>query len=113
MNKSMESVMWQVIEDMNFNERGHKEAGLYLINESGLTLSAMKKVELFARRKCAALYSQLFDVEGVSDIFHNRGDVIITKNGIIALCSDTFIFLCLLQFNCFQPSADKRFFNFC
>ena len=35
MDKSMESVMWQVIEDMNFNERGHKEAGLYLINESG------------------------------------------------------------------------------
>jgi len=67
MDKSMESVMWQVIEDMNFNERGHKEAGLYLINESGLKLSAMKKVESFARRKCAALYNQLFDVTGVSD----------------------------------------------
>ena len=35
MDKSMESVMWQVIEDMNFNERGHKEAGLYLIIERG------------------------------------------------------------------------------
>ena len=67
MDKSMESVMWQVIEDMNFNERGHKEAGLYLINESGLKFGAVKKVEAFARRKCAALYDQLFDVKGVSD----------------------------------------------
>ena len=67
MDKSMESVMWQVIEDMNFNERGHKEAGLYLINESGLKFGAVKKVESFARRKCAALYDQLFDVKGVSD----------------------------------------------
>ena len=67
MDKSMESVMWQVIEDMNFNERGHKEAGLYLINESGLKFGAVKEVESFARRKCAALYNQLFDVTGVSD----------------------------------------------
>ena len=67
MDKSMESVMWQVIEDMNFNERGHKEAGLYLINESGLKFGAVKQVESFARRKCAALYNQLFDVKGVSD----------------------------------------------
>ena len=67
MDKSMESVMWQVIEDMNFNERGHKEAGLYLINESGLKFGAVKKVESFARRKCNALYQQLFDVKGVSD----------------------------------------------
>ena len=67
MDKSMESVMWQVIEDMNFNERGHKEAGLYLINESGLKFGAVKKVESFARRKCDALYDQLFDVKGVSD----------------------------------------------
>ena len=28
---------------------------------------AVKKVESFARRKCAALYDQLFDVKGVSD----------------------------------------------
>jgi hypothetical protein len=68
MDKSMESVMWQVIEDMNFNERGHKEAGLYLINESGLKFGAVKQVESFARRKCAALYNQLFDVKGVSDV---------------------------------------------
>ena len=67
MDKSMESVMWQVIEDMNFNERGHKGAGLYLTNESGLSLDGMRKVESFARRKCNALYQQLFDVKGVSD----------------------------------------------
>ena len=52
---------------MNFNERGHAGAGLYLTNESGLSLDAMRKVESFARRKCNALYQQLFDVKGVSD----------------------------------------------
>ena len=67
MDKSMESVMWQVIEDMNFNERGHAGAGLYLTSESGLSLDGMRKVESFARRKCNALYQQLFDVKGVSD----------------------------------------------
>jgi phage anti-repressor protein len=67
MSKAVDSVMWQVIEDMNFNKRGHDEAGLYLINESGLTLDAMKKVEMFARRKQEKLYRQLFDVTGVSD----------------------------------------------
>ena len=67
MDKSMESVMWQVIEDMNFNERGHTGAGLYLTNESGLSLDGMRKVESFARLKCRQLYQQLFDVKGVSD----------------------------------------------
>ena len=52
----MECVMWQVIEDMNFNERGHDGAGLYLTNESGLSLTGMRKVESFARRKCVELY---------------------------------------------------------
>ena len=63
----MESVMWQVIEDMNFNKRGHNGAGLYLTSESGLSLDGMRKVESFARRKCNALYKELFDVKGVSD----------------------------------------------
>jgi len=67
MSKAVDSVMWQVIEDMNFNERGHEGAGLYLTNESGLTLDGMRKVELFARRKCVELYKPLFDVKGVSD----------------------------------------------
>ena len=67
MDKSIECVMWQVIEDMNFNERGHHKAGLYLTDESGLSLDGMRKVESFARRKCGELYKQLFDVTGVSD----------------------------------------------
>lgn len=67
MDKSMESVMWQVIEDMNFNKRGHNGAGLYLTNESGLSLDGMRKVESFARRKCHQLYHQLLNVTGVSD----------------------------------------------
>ena len=67
MDKSKECVMWQVIEDMNFNERGHNGAGLYLTSKSGLSLDGMRKVESFARRKCRALYQRLFDVKGVSD----------------------------------------------
>jgi len=67
MDVVMESVMWQVIEDMNFNERGHHKAGLYLTDESGLSVDGMRKVESFARRKCGALYNQLIDVTGVSD----------------------------------------------
>ena len=67
MDKSMECVMWQVIEDMNFNERGHHKAGLYLTDESGLSVDGIRKVESFARRKCGALYNQLIDVTGVSD----------------------------------------------
>ena len=63
----MECVMWQVIKDMNFNERGHKGAGLYLTNESGLSIEGMRAVEDFARRQCGKLYHQLLNVTGVSD----------------------------------------------
>ena len=77
----MECVMWQVIEDMNFNERNHDGAGLYLINESGLTLNAMKQVESFARSKCSALYNQLFDVTGVSDDSYDDLRWLIVANG--------------------------------
>ena len=59
--------MWRVIEDMNFNERGHKGAGLYLTNESGLSIEGMRAVEDFARRQCGKLYHQLLNVTGVSD----------------------------------------------
>ena len=59
--------MWRVIEDMNFNERGHKGAGLYLTNESGLSIEGMRAVEDFARRQCGKLYHQLRNVTGVSD----------------------------------------------
>ena len=65
--ESMERFLWQQIEDMNFNARGHEGAGKYLVEESGLSLKGMKEVESFARRKCAALYDQLFNVKGVSD----------------------------------------------
>lgn len=51
-----ESKLWQVIEDMNFNERGHRGAGQYLTTEAGLTLEDMKKVEVFANNKVAELY---------------------------------------------------------
>ena len=65
--KSMERFLWQQIEDMNFNERGHKGAGKYLVEESTLTFKGMKEVRNFATEKANALYDQLFDVKGVSD----------------------------------------------
>lgn len=52
-------MLWKVIEDMNFNERGHKGAGQYLTTESGLTLEEMKNVEIFANSKVSELYDTL------------------------------------------------------
>ena len=62
-----ERVMWQVIEDMNFNERDHHGAGKYLVEDSGLNVKGIKEVYDFAVKKCDALYNKLFDVKGVSD----------------------------------------------
>ena len=67
MDKSMERVMWQVIEDMDFNTRGYDGAGEYLANESGLNFKGMKQVEEFARKKVSNLYDILGDINGVSD----------------------------------------------
>jgi len=66
--KNLESMeFWTVIEKMDFNGRGHYEAGRWLVENSGLTFSELKVVEATARRKQASLYRQLFDVTGVSD----------------------------------------------
>ena len=65
--ESMERFLWQQIEDMNFNARGHEGAGKYLVEESGLTLKGMKEVRDFATEKCNTLYNKLFDVKDVSD----------------------------------------------
>jgi len=58
---------WDVIALMNFNERGHKEAGRLLVEGLGLKLTEIKQVEEFARKKVNDLYDKLFDVQGVSD----------------------------------------------
>jgi len=66
--KNLESMeFWTVIKKMDFNGRGHKEAGRWLVEDSGLTFSELKAVETTARRKQTSLYRQLFDVTGVSD----------------------------------------------
>ena len=58
---------WEVIDEMDFNGVGHEEAGRWLVEDSGLSIEQLKKVETFARRKCRALYDHLFDIKGVSD----------------------------------------------
>ena len=65
--ESMERFLWQQIEDMNFNERGYKGAGEYLVTESSLTLKGMREVHDFAVNKVCALYDKLTDIQGVSD----------------------------------------------
>lgn len=62
-----EQEFWSVIEAMNFNEKGDKGAGQYLIEDSGLTMDQMKELYDMADRKVSKLYAQLNGVTGVSD----------------------------------------------
>jgi hypothetical protein len=62
-----EQEFWNVIEAMSFNTKGYKEAGRYLIEDSGLTIDQMTQVESMARSKVNELYNRLWDVRGVSD----------------------------------------------
>ena len=65
--KAMNNFCWYQIEAMNFNERGYKGAGEYLVNEAALTFKGMKEVRNFATKKANALYDKLFPITGVSD----------------------------------------------
>jgi hypothetical protein len=74
-NNPKESVLWQVIEDMDFNARGYRNAGNYLINESGLSFEGMQQVVQFANAKVDELYSKLMEAghylgsdDGYSDL---------------------------------------------
>lgn len=58
----MERVMWQIIEDMDFNARGHRGASKYLLEESKLNLLGMKAVRDFATKKANELYSRFSDM---------------------------------------------------
>jgi len=62
-----EQEFWNTIEAMSFNTKGHKEAGRYLIEDSGLTIDQMNQVEHMAGTKVKELYERLFEVKGVSD----------------------------------------------
>ena len=55
----MNNFCWMVIEQMNFNERGYKGAGQYLVKESRLAFEDMKNVEIFANNKVSELYDTL------------------------------------------------------
>lgn len=52
---------WKVINMMDFNGRGYKEAGRYLVEDSGLTFSEIKEVRNMATRKVNALYKKFCD----------------------------------------------------
>ena len=58
---------WDVIEEMDFNGVGHKEAGRWLVEESGLSLEQLNNFEEVANSKVAYLMRLLNDVTGVSD----------------------------------------------
>ena len=64
---SKDKEFWDVITLMNFNERGHKEAGRLLVEGLGLKFTEIKQVEEFARKKADDLYDKLFNVQGVAD----------------------------------------------
>ena len=52
---------WKVIEQMNFNGRGYKQAGRYLVEDSGLTFSEIKEIRNTAARKVNVLYKKFRD----------------------------------------------------
>lgn len=66
--KGKERFLWQQIEDMNFNERGYKGAGKYLVEESTLNFNGMKEVCKFANKKANEMYNKLDEgIRNVSD----------------------------------------------
>jgi len=57
MDKNKE--FWNVIAKMNFNGRGHEQAGRWLVEDSGLTFNEVKEIHKTAVRKHNALYKKL------------------------------------------------------
>jgi len=68
MMKDKNKEFWQVINMMDFNGRGHKEAGRWLVEDSGLTFSEIKEIRNMAQRKVNVLYNKFsYDVRIGSD----------------------------------------------
>jgi len=66
--RNLESMeFWTVIEKMDFNGRGYKAAGRWLVEDSGLTFSELKNVHNVATRKASYMMRLLNDVTGVGD----------------------------------------------
>ena len=64
--KNLESMeFWTVIEKMDFNGRGHKAAGRWLVEDSDLTFSELKNVPNVANRKASYMMRLLTNVTGV------------------------------------------------
>jgi hypothetical protein len=59
MMKDQDTHFWNVIAKMNFNGRGYKEAGRWLVEDSGLTFSQIKQIHKTAVRKHNVLYNKL------------------------------------------------------
>lgn len=72
-----EATKWGFVEAMKYNERGHKGAGEWLLNESELSLKDMKELERFVRQKANSLYDKLTEAgrylgsdDGYSDLLY-------------------------------------------
>ena len=72
--KDKNKEFWKVINMMDFNGRGYKEAGRWLVEDSGLTFSEIKEIRNMATRKVNVLYKKFInDVrigsdDGFSDV---------------------------------------------
>ena len=61
MMKDKDKEFWKVINMMDFNGRGHEQAGRWLVEDSGLTFSEIKEIRNMATRKVNYLYKQFSD----------------------------------------------------
>ena len=59
--KDKNKEFWKVINMMDFNGRGHKAAGRWLVKDSGLTFSEIKEIRNTAQRKVNVLYKKFCD----------------------------------------------------
>jgi len=72
--KDKNKEFWQVINMMDFNGRGYKEAGRWLVEDSGLTFSEIKEIHNMAQRKVNVLYNlhhddvQIGSDDGLNDV---------------------------------------------
>ena len=58
---------WKAIEQMDFNGRGSKAAGRWLVEDSGLSIEQLKEIRNVANRKASYMMRLLNNVTGVSD----------------------------------------------
>jgi len=66
--KNLESMkFWKAIEQMDFNGRGSKAAGRWIVEDSGLSIEQLKEIRNVANRKASYMMRLLNGVTGVGD----------------------------------------------